>query len=111
MRIIFTSETDSWKSPVDQRFGRAKGFFLYDQDTKETRWYSNEENQDASHGAGVQAAQRMGELNAEVVITGNLGPKASQILKGAGIKVYKAADSQTLKKAYEAFKEDALETL
>jgi predicted Fe-Mo cluster-binding NifX family protein len=110
MRIIFTAQTDSWKSPVDQRFGRANGFFLYDQKTKEIGWYPNTENQEAGHGAGVQAAQKVSELRAEVIITGNLGPKASEILKNAGIKVYKAGESATLTSAYDDFKNNVLET-
>lgn len=111
MRIIFTAETDSWKSQIDQRFGRANGFFLYDQETKEIGWYPNNENQEAGHGAGVQAAQKMSELRAEAIITGNLGPKASEILKNAGIKVYKANENETLTSAYEDFKNNTLEAL
>lgn len=41
---------------------------------------------DAAEGAGVKAAQLMIEQEVGVVITGGLGPRASQVLEEAGIR-------------------------
>ena len=44
-----------------------------------------------SGGAGITAAQLVAEQEAEAVITGNLGPNASNVLKQFKIKAYHAS--------------------
>lgn len=61
-------------------------------------------------GAGIQAAETIVDLGAEAVITGQVGPKAAQVLKAAGIPVY-VGGSGTASQALEAFRENRLKRL
>jgi len=47
----------------------------------------NSEAKDLPHGAGIQAALKVVEADADVVLTGIMGPKAFSLLQAAGVKV------------------------
>lgn len=81
-------------SPVDQRFGRARYFILYDMDTDEWSAHDNKQNLDAPQGAGIQAGRTVSGLGAEVVVTGHCGPKAFMTLAAANIEVHTGASGR-----------------
>lgn len=86
MIIAISSEGKDLDSKVDPRFGRAKYFVIYDTGTDQHQVIDNTQNFQAAQGAGIQAAQNVSRQNAELVVSGNLGPKAFATLKAAGIK-------------------------
>ena len=88
MKICITSTGKDLDAAVDQVFGRARYFLFVDGETGETTAI---ENSPGAHGAGVQAAQRLDEQGARVLITGNVGPNAVQGLRAAGIEIYTGA--------------------
>jgi predicted DNA-binding protein (UPF0251 family)/predicted Fe-Mo cluster-binding NifX family protein len=102
--IAVTSEGPTLDDPVDPRFGRAAGFVVVDPDTMEARYVDNGESQTLSHGAGIQAAQRIADAGATVLLTGYVGPKAFQALTAAGIKVGQNVDGMSVVEAVEKFK-------
>lgn len=108
MKIAFTTTDKGWDAQVDTRFGRAIGFFMYSEDSQTEYYVSNEQNVKALHGAGVQTAQSIINLKVNVLVTGNMGPRAFQILNSAGIKMYLAEENLTVKEAYDAFKKNKL---
>jgi predicted Fe-Mo cluster-binding NifX family protein len=59
-------------------------------------------------GAGIQAAQTAVDKGVEVVLTGNVGPNAYQVLSAAGIKIVTGA-SGTVQEAVTKFLRDELE--
>ena len=87
MIIAVTSQGSEVSSEVDPRFGRASQFVLIDTDTGEVRGISNDQNLAAVQGAGIQAAKTVAKLGAEVLLTGNVGPKAFATLAASGIEV------------------------
>jgi len=103
MNIIFSAKGKDWDSELDPRFGRAQGFLLYNTDNDQLSWHSNEENKNAGHGAGIQAAQKAADLKAEWVITGHVGPKADSTLKSSGIKVFTAEAPCKVREAYQKY--------
>jgi len=88
MKIALTADGDSLDAALDPRFGRAKGFIIYDLESGEYTFQDNTQNLNAVQGAGVQAARNVIETGASVLITGNVGPKAFTTLSAAGIDIY-----------------------
>ena len=88
MKIAISTEGKDLTAVVDQRFGRAKGFLIYDMDSKESVYVDNKQNLEAAQGAGIQSAKTVIDAGAEVIITGNVGPKAFTTLNAAGVKIY-----------------------
>ena len=107
MKVAVTSQGPELGAAVDPRFGRAKYFVVVDTESGEFSAHDNGTNLEAAHGAGVQAAQDVVRLGAEAVITGNLGPKAADGLRAAGVKVYRQTWG-TVRDAIEQFNEGRL---
>jgi predicted Fe-Mo cluster-binding NifX family protein len=92
MIIGITSTGSDLSAPVDARFGRARNFIIYDTGNATFSVHDNDQNLSAAQGAGIQAAQNFAKLNAEVLLTGNCGPKAFKVLSAAGVKVFSASN-------------------
>jgi len=107
MKIAVTALGESPESPIDQRFGRARFFLLFDLDSGEWSVHSNKQNLEAVQGAGIQAAQYVVDLGAKAVITGHCGPSAFTTLSEAKIDVYQEA-SGSVQEALAAYKSGAL---
>jgi len=86
MKICITAQGNNMDAEIDPRFGRAAYFIIVDTDNMESESVQNSYMQ-AGGGAGIQAAQFVANKDVEVVITGNIGPNAFQVLKEAGISV------------------------
>ena len=102
MKICVTSAGPSMDAPADPRFGRCQYFVIVDSETMEYESMPNP-SINASGGAGIQAAQTVAGIGVGVVITGNLGPNATQTLKASGIKMITGA-SGTVRDAVEQYK-------
>lgn len=111
MKIVFTAKGDSWESPMDPRFGRMELLVTYDESTQTLQAVTNSETESMEHGAGLQTAKKVLDLEPDVIITGNgAGQKALAILERSNVKMYVGAGDMTIKEAYEAFKADELKT-
>jgi len=84
-RVAMTSTGKTIEDPIDMRFGRCP-FFLIIEGDGSVRAVSNCAR-DAGGGAGIQAAQQIVNENVKVVITGQIGPNAFEVLSAAGIEV------------------------
>ena len=85
-KICVTASAPNLEALIDPRFGRCAYFVFVDSDTLEYEAIPNEGVM-ASGGAGIKAAQLVSNKDAEVVITGRVGPNAYPALKNAGIKI------------------------
>lgn len=96
MKIIVTSTGENLDSEIDQRFGRCKYFIIFN---TENNSFEAVENQGAiqGHGAGIKAAQQIGDLRVDSIITGELGPNAYKVIEELGITTFKG--SGTIKDA------------
>ena len=79
MKTIITSTGKELSAKFDLRFGRANYFCLYDENSKETRFYKNEQA-NLRGGAGTKSAETMGALGVNKVISGDFGPNAKELL-------------------------------
>jgi predicted Fe-Mo cluster-binding NifX family protein len=87
MKIAITTTGEGIEADIDPRFGRAKGFIIYDDETGKNNYINNEQNLNAPQGAGIQSAKNIIDSDAEVLLSGNVGPKAFSTLKSADIKI------------------------
>lgn len=108
MKIAITSDGKELESKIDLRFGRAKGFIIYDTETKEFNHVDNEQNLNAAQGAGIQAAQNVVEQEVEAIITGHCGPKAFRVLSTAQVKIFVGAQG-TIAQTIEKFNANELQ--
>lgn len=93
IKICVSSIGDTLNSEIDPRFGRCKYFMLVSVVGEESPTIEFIKNEGAiqGSGAGLRAAEQIGKLDVNVVITGDIGPKAGSILEQLGIKVTKAS--------------------
>ena len=91
MKIAITSTGKDLSSDMDPHFGRASFFVIIDSETMEYEVVDNKQNLNLPQGAGIQAGKTVVDNKAEVLITGNCGPKAFTVLERAGIKVITGA--------------------
>ncbi|HKK68916.1 MAG TPA: NifB/NifX family molybdenum-iron cluster-binding protein [Bacteroidales bacterium] len=104
MKIVFPADKASWDAVLDERFGRAAGFVLYDEADDSLTFIENTEK-NAGHGVGIQAAQAVIQAGADMVVTsGPFGPKASDVLKQAGVKMKSQVGQVSIKEALNAIK-------
>ena len=88
MKVVVTAQGPDMASEVDPRFGRAQYFVVVETEDNSCTSLENSQNLNAMQGAGIQAAQQVVKLQAEAVVTGNVGPKAFQALQAADVKCY-----------------------
>jgi len=108
MKIAVTAQGPEATSPVDTRFGRAKWIVLVDTDTGETQAHDNKLNLTLAQGAGIQTGQNIANLDADAVITGNLGPNAYKTLAAAEVQIF-LASGETVEQVVAAFKRGELQ--
>ena len=101
MKICVTAVADRLDAQVDPRFGRSQYFVIVDPATMEFETMLNPAL-NAPGGAGIQAAQAMVNKGVNVVISGNMGPNAFQVLSTAGVKIATGAYG-TVKDAIELY--------
>ena len=90
MKIAVSSMDKTIDGNVFDVFGRCPYFVIIEikkGEVKKTEVIKNEST-DQMSGAGMSAAQLMAEKNVNAVITGNVGPRALDVLKQFNIKIY-----------------------
>jgi len=103
MKLAITSTGNTLSSQMDPRFGRAAYFIIVDPDTMAYQAIENQQNIHLPQGAGIQAGKTIINAQAGVLITGNCGPKAFQVLKQAGVDI-KVGASGSITEIIEAYK-------
>lgn len=107
MKIAVTVQGNEPTCDIDPRFGRAQGFMIFDQENEQWGFVTNTQNLQAAQGAGLQAASTIIKEKCDVLISGNVGPKAFGLLSEYNISVYLAKDC-TADEAYRMWSEDKL---
>ena len=111
MKIAISSTTQNIDGKIDEVFGRCPYFIIAEiEDGKigEVEAIKNESTDQAS-GAGISAAQLVAEKKASVVITGNIGPRALDVLNQFNILIY--SGSGTVKKVLQDFIDKKLDKI
>ncbi len=88
MKIALTTSGNDLNAPLDNRFGRAAKFLIYDLETDTFVTIDNQQNLNAAQGAGIQSAETVVRSGAKALVTAHCGPKAFRVLQSAGVKIY-----------------------
>ena len=91
MKIAISANGETNESILDVRFGRCEYFQIHDTENKEVKILENL-GKSANGGAGIVAANQLIDEKVNVIITGNLGPNAFELMEKAEIKAYKCED-------------------
>lgn len=102
MKICVTASSQGLGAPMDSRFARAPFMIVIDSETGDAETMVNEAAS-AGHGAGIQAAQTVARMGAEVLLTAHCGPKAFEVLDAADVRVF-GIGSGTVEEAVDAWK-------
>jgi len=111
MKIAMSSTGKDIKSEIDVRFGRSPYFLIVEIEGKEIKSTKAIENTATTQagGAGITAAELVGNQNVNAVITGNMGPRAFDVLSQLGIEIYRAEG--TIEEVVKQFIEGKLEKI
>ncbi|MHA1727269.1 MAG: NifB/NifX family molybdenum-iron cluster-binding protein [Promethearchaeota archaeon] len=107
-QIVFPSALPGGlNASFDSRFGRCGAFTVIKQEDGkivEVNVVNNEASQ-AMGGAGIQAAQIVGNLKPTDVVVGNLGPNASSALRNVNTRLHQLVSQPltTIKEALDMF--------
>jgi len=103
MKIAVSSTGKNIDSNVADVFGRSPYFIIVEIEDREIKRIEIIENKSTEQmsGAGISAAQLMAEKNVNAVITGNVGPRAFDVLNQFNIGIY--IGNGTIKKVLQEF--------
>lgn len=87
MRVAVSARGKDLSSMLDPRFGRAPYLIIYDTESDTMEVVDNTSAGQMAHGAGIQTAQNVVNQHADLVVSGNFGPKACQVLQAAKIRL------------------------
>jgi predicted Fe-Mo cluster-binding NifX family protein len=104
MKIAVTATQNSVDSSIDMRFGRCPYYVIFDVEDGKVKSHEIVENTAGRQmrGAGITAAQLVASKGVKVIITGNIGPKAYDVLSSTGIEIVTNA-SGNVKEAVEKY--------
>ncbi|MGC8913731.1 MAG: NifB/NifX family molybdenum-iron cluster-binding protein [Thermoplasmata archaeon] len=112
MKIACSSTGDTIEAMLDPRFGRCAYFVIATVENGKIVSTTTLPNlfANAMGGAGIQAAQAVVNQGADVVISGNIGPNALQVLQGSGIEIVTGIYGISVKDAIERYLKGELKT-
>lgn len=111
MKIAIALEKNEFDSKLDERFGRAPYFAVFDLNDMNIENINFLENEfkDENSGAGQKVVLFLKEKGIDSVIVPELGPKAKIALKELEIKAFKKGNSNNLKDIILELKKNTLE--
>jgi len=109
MIIVLPTKTSGEKSFISEHFGRCNFFYVYDTETQLGKVYTNT-FKESEHGVGIKAAEFVLNQKADVLITPQVGVKASDIFKTTEIKIYQST-SEIVKNNIASFLNNELKEL
>ncbi|MCB4203551.1 NifB/NifX family molybdenum-iron cluster-binding protein [Deferribacterales bacterium Es71-Z0220] len=109
MKILVTAMDKNENGLMDARFGRALYWYIFDTNTKESYFIDNTRSENFEHGAGMQAVANVIDEGVDVIITGSVGPKAFNIIKTKGIKVYRGNPEKSVIENLNDYENNLLE--
>lgn len=110
MKVAISASGSTPDALIHRLFGRAEWFLVFEEGDAQVKAFRNP-YAETETGAGIGCAQDLVREGVEEVISGQVGPKAYEVLSRAGVKIYVAPPEITVREAYARLKADALERM
>ena len=112
VKIAVTSQESGINAAASQIFGRCPFFVIVEAEGEEVKEVKSLENTAVSQpgGAGIMAAQTIGNEAVQAIVTGAMGPRAFGVLQELGIEVFQSILGSVEENA-KAFLEGKLEKI
>lgn len=109
MKVAVSSKGETLDSEVSDIFGRCPYFIIAEIEENKIIKFDAIENSSASQnqGAGISAAQLVVEKDVNALITGNVGPRALDVLRQFKVEIYNG--NGTVNEALQKFMDGKLE--
>ena len=108
MKLAVSAQQNSLDSPFEFRFGSARGFVLYDTNKESVSYIENWTRFNPTQSAGMHLVQMISDQGAHAIITGSIGPWASNALAQTEIIVY-PFQGETVREALRAYEKGYLQ--
>lgn len=110
MKIAISSKKNTEHSIVSDRFARCEYFIIYNHDTLKFTSVVNTAKNEGS-GAGGKAVKVLGNLNIDIVLVPELGPKALEAIQAFDMKSYQYPREKTVREVLYLYYEKKLPEL
>jgi predicted Fe-Mo cluster-binding NifX family protein len=110
MKVGISAAGKDLNAQVDNRFGRCPWFLVVDTASLAFSAVENRHAEEAT-GAGVAVATDLIDAHVDAVISGQVGPKAYEVLKAMGIDIFLVSGSVSVKDALERLKRGELQKM
>lgn len=110
MKVAISAIGTTLDCTVHRQFGRCDWFLIID-DSNDTTEALKNQYAALQTGAGIGCAQDLIREGVEAVITGQVGPKAYEVLNEAGVPIYLAPPGISAHDAYEKYCSKELPTM
>ncbi len=88
MRIAFPTKGKTINDDMEDVFGRAEGFLIFDTETKKVEVIDNSKNIVHEHGVGIKSAELILSYKVDLVVSKNFGPKAKDVFDASSVKTF-----------------------
>lgn len=103
--VAIPTDTPELDALVGSRFARSQYFAIYNHDSLEFTFVKNDAKEEAS-GAGTKAAKLLGQMDIDIALVPEIGPKAFETLQAFDIRVFRYTKEYSVRDAiYELFEE------
>jgi predicted Fe-Mo cluster-binding NifX family protein len=111
MKIAVSSMGKDIEDKISDVFGRCPYFIIAEIEGKKIKGIEAVKNEsiDQMGGAGISTARLVADKNVNAVITGNVGPRALDVLRQFNIEIY--SYDGTVKTALQTFVDGKIEKL
>ena len=109
MKIGIPVKEEKMDTNVNDTFGRAPYFLIFNLESEDSEFIVNEAAS-ARGGAGIIAAQTVVDSGVEALLTPRMGKNAADIVMAAGIKMYTSVEG-SVEENINLYKKGKLESL
>ncbi len=110
MKVGVSASGRDLNARVDNRFGRCPWFLVVESDSLKFAAIENR-HADEEMGAGVAAARDLIDAHVDTVISGQVGPRAYEVLKATDIDIFLVSGDVTVRDALERLKKGGLQRM